>query len=108
MHELGAVMSRKRNYSTFDDEDNLIDIDNVNITEDGVAAKRGRSSSSSDDDLPPAFTGKDTPAAGCLVKGGRVLRSGKRRKCGITSSLVPPLPSVNDLRNVDDDAEDTE
>ena len=106
MHELGAVMSRKRNYSSCASNNSTTDND------DGVATKRERSersSSSSDDDLPPAFTGNDTPAAGSSVTGGR-RALGLRRNCGVTSSssVVPPPPS--DLRNVDDsnNAEDIE
>ena len=97
LHDLGAVMSRKRTYSA--SADNVDDDDD----DDSVSAKKERSdrSSSSDDDLPPAFTVKDTPAAGSSVSGGRrVLKVRVRRNSGATSSsAVAPSSSSSDLRN---------
>ena len=101
VHDLGAVMSRKRTHSA------SVDTVDVNDDDDGVSVKRERSdrSSSSDDDLPPAFTVRDTPAAGSSVSGGRRVLVG-RRNCGVSSSsAVAPSPLL-ELSNESNIVED--
>ena len=96
VHDLGAVMSRKRKYSA--SADNVDDDDD----DDGVSTKKERSdrSSSSDDDLPPAFTVKDTPAAGSSVSGGRrVLKVRRNSGATASSAIAPSSSSSSDLCN---------
>ena len=92
VNDLGAVMSRKRTHSASAD---TVDVNDDDDDDDGVSVKRERSdrSSSSDDDLPPAFTGRDTPAAGSSVSGGRRVLVG-RRNCGVSSSSAVDIKQL--------------
>ena len=88
--DLGAVLSRKRLHSASADS-----VVAINDDDDGVSpVKRELSdrSSSSDDDLPPAFPWEDTPAAEGSASGGRrFYQNGRRvlvprRMHGVSSS----------------------
>ena len=105
---LGAVLSRKRQYSN-SAENNVNDDD-----DDGVApVKRERSdrSSSSDDDLPAAFPWVDRPVAEGSASGGYYLhQNGRRvfvpRRMHSTSSSAAAEPSSPSFELVNNDEED--